>query len=99
MWIAMSNLHLRPKVRRGFFRCADFKYELSGCAGSARFGRPRLNFERTEKELKWPGRSGVFVRSRRAKGSGKAADLERKHGISDAALYNWKAKYGGVEMS
>ena len=25
----------------------------------------------------------------------KTADLARKHGISEATLYNWKAKYGG----
>jgi len=24
----------------------------------------------------------------------KTADLCRKHGISEASLYNWKAKYG-----
>ena len=29
----------------------------------------------------------------------KAADLCRKHGISEAAFYNWKAKYGGMEVS
>ncbi len=29
----------------------------------------------------------------------KAADLSRKHGISEATLYNWKAKYGGMEVS
>ena len=29
----------------------------------------------------------------------KAADLARKHGISDATLYNWKAKYGGMDIS
>jgi putative transposase len=26
-----------------------------------------------------------------------AADLCRKHGISDQTLYNWKAKYGGLK--
>ena len=26
----------------------------------------------------------------------KAADLARKHGVSEATLYNWKAKYGGL---
>ena len=29
----------------------------------------------------------------------KTAELARKHGISEATLYNWKAKYGGMEMS
>ncbi|KPH05321.1 transposase [Rhizobium acidisoli] len=29
----------------------------------------------------------------------KAAELCRKHGISEATFYNWKAKYGGMEVS
>ena len=29
----------------------------------------------------------------------KTADLARKHGISEATLYNWKAKYGGMDIS
>ena len=29
----------------------------------------------------------------------KTAELARKHGISEATLYNWKAKYGGLEVS
>jgi putative transposase len=29
----------------------------------------------------------------------KTADLARKHGISEATPYNWKAKYGGMEVS
>ncbi|ATU95508.1 transposase (plasmid) [Phyllobacterium zundukense] len=29
----------------------------------------------------------------------KTADLCRKHGISEATFYNWKAKYGGMEVS
>lgn len=28
-----------------------------------------------------------------------AADLARKHGIAQATLYNWKAKYGGMDVS
>ena len=27
------------------------------------------------------------------------ADVCRKHGISDATFYKWKAKYGGLEIS
>ena len=29
----------------------------------------------------------------------KAADLCRRHGTSEATFYNWKAKYGGMEVS
>jgi putative transposase len=29
----------------------------------------------------------------------KAGDLARKHGISEATLYNWKAKFGGMNVS
>jgi putative transposase len=29
----------------------------------------------------------------------KTADLCRKHGVSEATFYNWKAKYGGLEVS
>lgn len=29
----------------------------------------------------------------------KVKDLCRKHGISDATFYNWKAKYGGLSVS
>ena len=31
--------------------------------------------------------------------SAKAGDLARKHGVSEATLYNWKAKYGGMDVS
>ena len=27
------------------------------------------------------------------------ADLYRKHGVSDATVYKWKAKYGGMDVS
>ena len=29
----------------------------------------------------------------------KTAELRRKHGISDATFYNWKAEYGGMTVS
>jgi putative transposase len=29
----------------------------------------------------------------------QVADLCRKHGISDATFYNWKGKYGGMDVS
>jgi len=36
---------------------------------------------------------------RKAESGAKTADLARKHGISEATLYNWKAKYRGLEVS
>ena len=29
----------------------------------------------------------------------KVTDLCRRHGMSDAAFYKWKAKYGGMQVS
>lgn len=29
----------------------------------------------------------------------KTADLARRHGVSEATIYNWKSKYGGLEVS
>jgi len=29
----------------------------------------------------------------------KAADLARKHGVSEATVYNWKSKFGGMDVS
>jgi putative transposase len=29
----------------------------------------------------------------------KVAELTRKHGVSEATLYNWKARYGGLDVS
>ena len=36
---------------------------------------------------------------RKAEAGAKTPDLARKHGVSEATLYNWKAKYGGLEVS
>ena len=29
----------------------------------------------------------------------KTVDLAHKHGVSEATLYNWKAKFGGMDVS
>jgi putative transposase len=29
----------------------------------------------------------------------KTADICRKHGVSDATFYKWKAKFGGMDVS
>ena len=34
-----------------------------------------------------------------AEAGATTADLARRHGISEATIYNWKAKYGGMEVS
>lgn len=36
---------------------------------------------------------------REQEGGMKSADVCRKHGISSAPLYAWKAKYGGMDVS
>ena len=34
-----------------------------------------------------------------AEAGAKPADLARRHGVSEATIYNWKSKYGGLEVS
>ena len=34
-----------------------------------------------------------------AEAGARTADLCRKHGMSDATFYNWKAKYAGLTVS
>ena len=34
-----------------------------------------------------------------AESGGKVSELCRKHGISEATYYNWKAKFGGMTVS
>ena len=34
-----------------------------------------------------------------AEAGAKTAELARRHGVSEATIYNWKAKYGGLELS
>ena len=42
----------------------------------------------------------VIAVLREHEAAAKTADLARKHGmISEATLYNWKAKYGGLDVS
>ena len=36
---------------------------------------------------------------REQKAGAKTADVCRKHGISGATFYKWKAKYGGLDVS
>ena len=36
---------------------------------------------------------------RETEAGAKAGELARKHGVSEATLYNWKAKCGGMSVS
>lgn len=36
---------------------------------------------------------------REQEAGGKTADICRKHGISSATFYKWKARYGGLDVS
>lgn len=43
--------------------------------------------------------SQIITALKELKAGVKAAELCRKCGISEATLYNWRAKYGGLEVS
>ena len=34
-----------------------------------------------------------------AEGGATVADLAREHGVSTATIYNWRAKFGGMDVS
>jgi len=41
----------------------------------------------------------VIAILREQEAGAKTADVCRKHGISSASFYSWKAKYGGMQVS
>ena len=36
---------------------------------------------------------------KQAEGGAAVADLAREHGVSTATIYNWRAKFGGMDVS
>ena len=44
------------------------------------------------------GRAVIGV-LKEAEAGAKTGDLARRHGVSEATIYNWKSKYGGLEVS
>lgn len=34
-----------------------------------------------------------------AEAGAKTGELARRHGVSEATIYNWKVKYGGLDVS
>jgi putative transposase len=45
------------------------------------------------------GEEQIIAVLREAEAGAKTKDLCRRHGISDATFYNWKAKYAGMTVS
>lgn len=41
----------------------------------------------------------IIVVLKEAEAGAKTADLAWRHGVSEATICNWKAKYGGLEVS
>lgn len=60
---------------------------------------PRLGLERNSTCANPGSRNRKSSASSRIKAGVKGATICRKHGISGATVYNWRAKYGGLEVS
>ena len=45
------------------------------------------------------GRAQIIAILREQESGAKTADVCRKHGISSATFYKWKAKFGGMDVS
>ncbi len=45
------------------------------------------------------GEEQIIAVLREAEAGAKTKELCRRHGISDATFYNWKAKYSGMTVS
>jgi putative transposase len=41
----------------------------------------------------------IIAALKQAEAGVKVSELVRKHGVSEATFYNWKAKYGGLDVS
>ena len=41
----------------------------------------------------------IFGVLKEAEAGAKVGDLARRHGMSEARIYNWRSKYGGLEVS
>jgi putative transposase len=60
--------------------------------------RDDVTWERTMRAKRFSEEQIIAV-LKEAEAGAKTKDICRKHGISDATFYNWKAKYGGMTVS
>lgn len=67
-----------------FFRHGDFE---SGLLRDGRMKRARFTEEQ------------IIAVLREHEAVAKSGDLARKHGVSEATLYNWKGRYGGMDVT
>ena len=70
-----------------------------GCAPLPSKIRVWPPFEGRTDEEKAVSEEQIVAVLREYEAGAKAADLARKHGVSEATLYKWKAKYGGMDVS
>ena len=51
------------------------------------------------KRLRFTEEQIIAVLPEEQEAGAKTAEICRKHGVSEATFYKWKAKYGGLEVS
>ena len=51
------------------------------------------------KRLRFTEEPQIMGVLREQEAGAKTAEICRKHGVSEATFYKWKAKYGGLEVS
>jgi len=59
---------------------------------------PFRNKERETKKSRYTQQKIIAVLKQHQAGL-STAELSRKHGISEATFYNWRSRYGGMEVS
>ena len=56
-------------------------------------------FSGPERRRRWSDEERLRIVAEAFAPGACVADVCRRHGVSEATIYNWKAKYGGLEVS